>query len=312
MKGNVITLTEEEIPEDLYRLAERGEVWAISRWMSGQKVTSYSGEILLEIQNRAETRQTVKIHQQVYHQSEVEATFTLEYGLQGSLLVLLDIDDEMKVEQLELTDPVGQHNIFSQFDTGLVYFKLTNRSDIGVWSYRVKLYDNIQFPAEGYTVDVSAGVTGEDAVLARADTSVRSSLATLPVTVTGTVERRGHPVISARVEVEVTGPEGFSAQLVLQDGGGGESDVTRHDGVYTGHLPSLAAVPGHYTVRMFVSDSEGLAVAPRNKGDLIIPHTQCTVVVRFLIPLNINQKFPNTSFLPDIMNYTSLSPSYLI
>ena len=70
----------------------------------------------------------------------------------------------MKVEQFELTDPLGQHNIFSQFDTGLVYFKLTNSSDIGVWSYRVKLYENIKFPAEGYTVDITAGLSGDDAV----------------------------------------------------------------------------------------------------------------------------------------------------
>ena len=174
------------------------QVWAISQWMTGQSVTSYVGEILMEVQNSVEARQTVKIHQQVYHQSEVEATFTLEYGLQGGILVVLYIADEMSVEQFELTDPLGQHNIFSQFDTGLVYFKLTNSSDIGVWSYRVKLYDNSKFPADGYTVDVSAGVTGGDAVLARADTNVRSSLASLPVILTSLVERRGDPVISAR------------------------------------------------------------------------------------------------------------------
>ena len=151
----------------------------------------------------------------------------------------------MKVEQFELTDPLGQHNIFSQFDTGLVYFKLTNSTDIGVWSYRVKLYDNIEFPEEGFTVDISAGLSGDDAVLARAATNVRSSLATLPVILTATVERRGHPVISARVEAEISGPDGFFAHLVLQDGG--SDDLTGHDGVYTGHLTRLAPGPGHVT-----------------------------------------------------------------
>ena len=104
----------------------------------------------------------------------------------------------MKVEQFELTDPLGQQNIFSQFDTGLVYFKLTNSSDIGVWSYRVKLYENIKFPEEGYTVDITAGISGDDAVVARAATNVRTSLASLPVIITATVERQGDPVISAR------------------------------------------------------------------------------------------------------------------
>lgn len=187
----------------------------------------------------------------------------------------------MKVEQFELTDPLGQHNIFSQFDTGLVYFKLTNSTDIGVWSYRVKLYDNIEFPEEGFTVDISAGLSGDDAVLARAATNVRSSLATLPVILTATVERRGHPVISARVEAEISGPDGFFAHLVLQDGG--SDDLTGHDGVYTGHLTRLAPGPGHYTTRLIISDGDGLAVAPRNKGDQISSW--------FLIPLNINQRF---------------------
>ena len=171
---------------------------------------------------------------------------------------------QMKVEQFELTDPLGQHNIFSQFDTGLVYFKLTNSSDIGVWSYRVKLYENIKFPGEGYTVDITAGLSGDDAVLARAATNVRSSLASLPVILTATVERRGDPVISARVEAEISGPDGYFAQVVLQDGGSG--DLTGHDGVYTGHITRLAAGPGHYTARLTVSDADGLAVAPRNKG----------------------------------------------
>ena len=80
----------------LSSLAERGKVWAVSKWMTGQRVTSYMAEIFLDIQNTAETRQTVKIHQAVYHQSEVEATFTLGYGLERDILVVLYIDDEVR------------------------------------------------------------------------------------------------------------------------------------------------------------------------------------------------------------------------
>ena len=285
----MISLTDSEVPPGLSSLAERGKVWALSKWMRGQKVTSYLGEILMEIQNTAEARQTVKIHQAVYHQSEVEATFTLGYGLERDVLVVLYIDDEMKVEQFELTDPLGRHNIFSQFDTGLVYFKLSNSSDIGVWSYRVKLYENIQFPEDGFTVDISAGLTGGEAVVARAATNVRASLASLPVILTATVERSGHPVISARVEAEISGPDGYFAHLELQDGGSG--DLTAHDGVYTGHLTRLAPAPGHYTARFIVSDGDGLAVAPRNKGGQISVFSLSSHLSWFLIPLNINQRF---------------------
>lgn len=96
MKGNVISLTDSEVAPGLTSLAERGKVWALSNWMTGQGVTSYIGEILMDIQNTAETSQTVKIHQAVYHQSEVEATFTLGYGLERDILVVLYIDDEVQ------------------------------------------------------------------------------------------------------------------------------------------------------------------------------------------------------------------------
>ena len=92
----MISLTDSEVSPGLTALAERGKVWAVSQWMAGQSVTSYMAEILMEIQNTAETRQTVKIHQAVYHQSQVEATFTLGYGLERDILVVLYIDDEVR------------------------------------------------------------------------------------------------------------------------------------------------------------------------------------------------------------------------
>ena len=98
----MISLTDSEVSPALTSLAERGQVWAISKWMPGQSVTSYMAEILMDIQNTAETvRQTVKIHQAVYHQSEVEATFTLGYGLERDILVVLYIDDEVGVVREE-------------------------------------------------------------------------------------------------------------------------------------------------------------------------------------------------------------------
>ena len=37
--------------------------------------------------------------------------------------------------------------------------------------------------------------------------------------------------------------------------------------VYTGYLTRLAAQPGHYTVRVFVSDNRGQAAAPSRRGE---------------------------------------------
>jgi len=89
-----------------------------------------------------------KVHQSVFHQPEVTvssflllllllllqaaATFTVEYGLQEDLMVVLEIEDETRVETFEVhppppppphspphlifkvVDPAGSRHIFSQ------------------------------------------------------------------------------------------------------------------------------------------------------------------------------------------------------
>ena len=154
IRSFVIYHSEKKIPEQLYNLTSFGNVWSVSRSFRGHDITSYISEIFMGVVNSVESKNVVKIHSQVYHQSEVEETFSLEHGLKSDLFVMLYIDDEMKVESLELTDPSGNKNIFARFDTGTVYFRLTNDSDIGVWSFKAKLYHNVQFPEEGFCLDV--------------------------------------------------------------------------------------------------------------------------------------------------------------
>ena len=67
---------------------------------------------------------------------------------------MLYIDDEMMVVSLELTDTSENKNIFARFDTGTVDFRLTNDSDIGVWSFKAKIYHNVKFPEEGFCVKI--------------------------------------------------------------------------------------------------------------------------------------------------------------
>ena len=69
-----------------------------------------------------------------------------------------------------------------------------------MWSYRVKLYDSAEFPVLGFTVDCSAGVSGRDAVVVRAGTSLAGEGDSLPVTVYCEVWRGG-PVVGAAVSV---------------------------------------------------------------------------------------------------------------
>ena len=140
----------------------------------------------------------MKIHSEVYHQSEVEATFSVEYGLQGDVFVMLYIDDEMKVEHFELTNPHGQKNIFSHFDTGSVYFSISNVTEVGVWTYRLRLYDTVEFPKDGVAVDVTAGRSSKEAILVTSGTNIGSQSLTrdhLPGIIYTHLERHGDPII---------------------------------------------------------------------------------------------------------------------
>ena len=104
VRAFVISLHDGDLPTDLHSLAARGQVWGVSSGLAGHEVTSFVSEAFMEILNRAEEEDVVKIHSRVYREAAVEATFSVEYGLQGRLLVTLDIDDEMKVRRLELTN----------------------------------------------------------------------------------------------------------------------------------------------------------------------------------------------------------------
>ena len=74
-------------------------------------------------------------------------------------------------------------------------------------------------------------------------------------------------ITGALVEATVTGPGGLSSRVRMVDTGTGYPDITASDGVYTGYLASLAPRPGHYNLRVIVSDNDGAAVAPRRRGN---------------------------------------------
>ena len=96
--GFVISLSDDNIAEDLYKFANNGKVWGVSKYMVGHAISSFISEVFMDIINTVEEVNMVKIHSQTYFQSQVESTFSVEYGLQGNLFVMLYIDDEMKVE----------------------------------------------------------------------------------------------------------------------------------------------------------------------------------------------------------------------
>ena len=99
--GFVISLSNDQIADDLYTFASKGQVWGVSKYLVGHAISAFISEIFMDIINTVEEVNMVKIHSQTYFQSVVESTFSIEYGLQGNLFVMLYIDNEMKVEQFE-------------------------------------------------------------------------------------------------------------------------------------------------------------------------------------------------------------------
>merc|ERR1719320_1676324 len=175
----------------------------------------------------------------------------------------------MKVEQFEVIDPAGNKNIFSHFESGLVYFKFSNISGTGVWTYHVKLYENADFPDLGFSVDVTATVSSEDAVIVTAYNNFQHEIvnkSSLPVVIYAKIERRNDAVLSAKVIADISGPAGSLEHVVLQDSGSGYPDITAQDGIYSAYLTHIASKPGTYNIRLFVSDDSGAAVAPKRKG----------------------------------------------
>ena len=98
IRGFVLSLSDTRIPDDLVKFAKKGQVWGLSAGLVGHQISFFTSEVLMGIINSVEEDGLVKIHSEVYHQTEVEATFSLEYGLHGDVFVMLYIDDEMKAD----------------------------------------------------------------------------------------------------------------------------------------------------------------------------------------------------------------------
>lgn len=140
----------------------------------------------------------------------------------------------------------------------------------GTWTYRIERW--LGNPQPHY-VQVTATPKRPAGPIVRAELRVARPKPGLgPKALYVTVMRGPQPVMAARVEVLVTRvePNGtvvFNDKFELKDGGGGDPDVTRSDGVYTRYWsPSSAAGPGTYTFEVTVSDNGNTAYAAIPEG----------------------------------------------
>ena len=95
----------------------------------------------------------------------VSAEFNVEYGLQRNMLVILTTETKDDVVNFQLEDPSGQLFNVSEKVAGQRYFSFPAISDVGIWTYRVKM-NQTQKRISNFTVEILAEISSENGIKA--------------------------------------------------------------------------------------------------------------------------------------------------
>ena len=195
----------------------------------------------------------------------VEGKFTVEESLRTDMRVILATRLKEDVETFSLVSPSGQERKFPIVERGSVYFELAGEVETGVWTYSVRLTPTTSAPVLALTLSATALLTGPHTVHLRAwtDATAAQGLAISgPVLLYAELTQGDLPLSQARLVATVTGPEGESVQVELEDSGTGYPDITQGDGIYSAYFTALGPEPGHYSVRVRAGDGAGAARIP--------------------------------------------------
>ena len=220
--------------------------------------TSSLAEIFINIINTVEEEKLQKIFHAEHDLTSVEfsGNFYVEKHASTDVTVTLSIDDEQKVESFEVKDSTGKRNIFSKFEDGLVIIKMLGKSNPGMWSYQVRLYedsigaDDRRERVPGIMVDVTTQSEGGSVTGSTMPSNIRENSQQV---ILAHVLQAARPVLGARVRALVTGPGGDTMELVMRDSGTGHPDIARGDGLYSAHVPVFSSEAGYHEVRISVS-----------------------------------------------------------
>ena len=225
-------------------------------------------EVFINILNTVENDKLEKIYHAEHQGNQISGNFYVEEFTSTDITVTLSIDDEQKVESFEVKDSTGKRNIFSKFEDGLVIIKMQGKSNPGMWSYHVKLYeDSILSKDDGriaskIIVDVTSKSEGSSVTV----TTMPSIRENSHQIVLAHVTQGTKPVLGAIVTAVLTGPGGDSLELQLKDAGTGYPDITRGDGVYSAYLPVFARFAGYHGLRVNVASGENTRVNVLSAG----------------------------------------------
>jgi len=227
-------------------------------------------EVFINILNIVESNQEKLevIYHKKHEGSQISGDFYVEETASTDITVTLSIDDEQKVESFEVLDSTGKRNIFSKFEDGLVIIKMLGKSNSGMWSYHIKLYedplvgDNNNVAVDSkLIIDVtSKSEGGSVTVITMPSIGENSNHHHHHQILMTEVSQAGRPVVGASVTAVITGPDGSRVHLDLRDTGMGYPDITRGDGVYSAYIPVFATSVGYHDVRIHVSSDEDTRV----------------------------------------------------
>jgi hypothetical protein len=196
----------------------------------------------------------------------IEGNFIVEENLNRNLWMILTSPFKEDVELFEVTSPSGIQFVFPKYENGLVYFHMPGNNEIGIWSYRAKLYSGVT-DGVSLSVEVIARSTGSESIQVKTWTNVPfdgTFDVQKGVIIYASVFQGQLPIRNAEVVASIVKPGSFeTTQLVLTDLGTGYPDIIKGDGIYSVYFMDLSVDPGLYSISIKATHNEGLASIPK-------------------------------------------------
>ena len=237
-----------------------------------KKLLQRLSDIFLSIINRVASSESRLIRKSferdfIWQNDQViEGNFVIEESLNMNMWMILTSPFKEDVELFEVISPSGVLSELPQYEHGLVYFHMPGMNEIGIWTFRAKLFPTVKSGVP-LTIEVVSEATGSASVELSTWTNVDSTGVDAmkdQVIVYASVSQSSLPIRNAKVVAHVQKPGSFdSVALTLRDDGTGYPDVTKGDGIYSAYFMDFAAEPGLYSISVTATHNNGEAMIPK-------------------------------------------------
>ena len=267
----IFTIGYRTICDDVNELTKFGGNFVANA--DSDKLLQNVADIFLAIINKISVRTNIKkSYEQDYvwtGEGIISGNFEVEENRNKNLWMILTSPFKEDVELFEVTSPSGNKFVFPKYEYGLVYFHRKGLNEIGVWSYRARLYSTAARSTR-MTIEVISEATPDDSVDLSAWTSVKFDgigVTDNPVILYAQLRQGPLPVRDAKVVALVQRPGmDLPVEVVLRDEGTGYPDITKGDGIYTAYFVDFTTEPGLYSVTVRATDNSGRASLPKPSG----------------------------------------------